>query len=69
MALLGLFWIVLFISIPVGIAYLIHKMQGGAAGRLAKKRDREIETYMRLGMRDAEAQERIARQIMDERGY
>ena len=62
----GFIVLLLIIATPFVIGMLIAKKQGGAAGIMAKRRDREIETAMRLGMRDAEAQERIGNKIRNE---
>lgn len=67
MELLGLFWIVLFIGTPIAIGAYVAIKYGPRIE--ARKRDRQIETAMRLGMRDAGAQARIAQQIREERGY
>lgn len=64
MELLGLFWIILFIGGPLLIGAYIAKKRGPI---LERQRDRQIETAMRLAVRDAEAQERIAQRIQSER--
>jgi hypothetical protein len=61
-----------FMTIFVGIpglffwgVFALGKKFGPA--HMARQRDQQIETSMRLGLRDAEAYERIAQQIRDER--
>jgi hypothetical protein len=62
---LGAIIVLLFIGGPVAIGAFVYYKYGARIE--ARKRDRQIETYMRLGARDAEAQQRIARQIIQER--
>jgi hypothetical protein len=68
---LGILLLLIFVVLPIVLAVKYIKSQGGPVGMAAKKRDREIETAMRLGVRDGLAQERIARKILEERdrGY
>jgi hypothetical protein len=66
-ALLGLFWLCLFIGTPIAIGWYVAVKHGPRIE--AKKRDRQIETAMRLGLRDAEAQAQIAEKLRQERGY
>jgi uncharacterized membrane protein YdjX (TVP38/TMEM64 family) len=56
------------IGIAIGgiVAFVIWKKLGSPTHG-QRKRDRAIERNMRLGMRDAEVQERIAKKIADER--
>ncbi|MCA1565812.1 MAG: hypothetical protein LC803_09280 [Acidobacteria bacterium] len=65
MELLGLFWIMLFMGGPIAVGAYVGIKYGP---RIAlRRREREIETAMRLGVLDAEIQERVARKIQDER--
>ncbi|MFJ5234527.1 hypothetical protein ACIQBJ_32065 [Kitasatospora sp. NPDC088391] len=57
-----------FLGIPGLIIWGLHKLATKyGPGIEARRRDREIETGIRYGMYDAEAAERIARKIRDER--
>jgi hypothetical protein len=62
---LGALIVLIILGTPVAIGAFVFYKFGPRIE--AKKRDRQIETYMRLGVRDAEAQERIGRQIVQER--
>lgn len=67
-ATLGGIYILGFIGLVVVLIVVLEKKYG--AKIRAKQRDREIETAMRLGMVDGEAQDRIARKIIEEKsGY
>jgi len=62
---LGALIVLVFIGTPIAIGAFVFYKYGPRIE--ARKRDRKIETYMRLGARDAEAQQRIARQMIQER--
>lgn len=59
----------LILLVVFGTPLVIGGWLGLTRGRARqqRRRDQQIETHMRLGMRDAEAQERIARKLRDER--
>ncbi|WP_159054652.1 hypothetical protein [Streptomyces dysideae] len=62
---LGGLYLLIFFGVPIALfLWACHRFGPRMA---ARKRDRQIETSMRLGLRDAEAYERIAQQIRDER--
>lgn len=62
---LGYAYIIGFIGlVGGGVTLLITKF---SPAYMERKRDREIETAMRMGVRDAEAQQRIGQQIINER--
>lgn len=61
---LGAFYILAFLALVVGGWYFIVTRL--SPKYLAKKRDQEIESAMRLGLRDQLAQERIAQKIANE---
>lgn len=63
-ALGGLYFLILIVVFGGGFLWACRRFGPGLA---RAKRDRQIETSMRLGLRDAEAYERIAQQIRDER--
>lgn len=65
--LLGIFFILVIIAIPLVPALLILKAQGGPAVYAAKKREKQMEAAMRLQLADAELQERVALKIIRER--
>ena len=56
----------IFLSIFVGLGWLAWKVDRHGIVRMRAKRDRDIETAMRIAMNDAEAQQRIGRKIMRE---
>ncbi|MEU8625456.1 hypothetical protein [Streptomyces sp. NPDC048669] len=57
----------IFMVIVGLILYGLHRAGTKAGAKyLARQRDREIETYMRLGIRDEAARRRIAEKIADE---
>lgn len=58
--------IILLVIIGLGV-YGWHKFNTTVGARIAaRQRDKQIETAIRLGMRDAEATDRIARRIIEE---
>lgn len=62
----GIYVLLFFVIIGV-LLYLGVKYIDPLIGRYhARQRDKEIETHMRLGMRDAERQREIARRIIQE---
>jgi hypothetical protein len=64
-ATLGGIYLLIFFGVPAVLFFWACRRFGPGMARA--KRDRQIETSMRLGLSDAEAYERIARQIRDER--
>ncbi|MFF6951842.1 hypothetical protein ACFZAD_24685 [Streptomyces iakyrus] len=63
-AALGGIYIMIFMLIVVGVAMFVLTTVAPRVN--ARRRDQEIETAMRLGVRDAEAQARAARRIVNE---
>ncbi|MFC8008918.1 hypothetical protein [Streptomyces cinereoruber] len=62
---LGGLYILVFLALFVGgVLWACHRFGPDMA---RNKRDREIETAMRIGLQDAETYDRIAAQIMRER--
>lgn len=60
----GFLILLVFFGTPIALFFWFERKYGN--GIRQRQRDRQIETAMRLGLRDAEAQERIARKIRDE---
>lgn len=65
MAALGALYVLIFLGLMIGIPLYVARKYGPRI--IAKKRDRQIEMAMRMGLRDAEAQQRIAGKIITER--
>lgn len=66
-ATLGGIYLLIFFGVPtVLFLWACHRFGPGMA---ARKRDRQIETQMRLAYRDADAMDRIAQRIEDERRF
>ena len=72
MELIGFFQVIFQIAIwgglIWGLGWVALKIDHWGKKNMRLKREREIEVAMRLGMADAEAQQRIAQRIIDERG-
>lgn len=72
MELIGIFQVIFQIAIWGGLIWALGwvawKIDRWGLKNGRRKRDQEIEAAMRLGMTDAEAQQRVARRIMNERG-
>lgn len=62
---LGFFFILMFFAIVIAVCWFV--LAKVAPRSNARSRDRKIETAMRLGLYDAEAQQRIADKIERER--
>lgn len=66
-AALGFVYFVIFTAVPITLCVWFNRRFG--PGIRQRRRDRQIETHMRLAYRDAEVMNHIARRIEDERRF